>query len=566
MAMTNYTIYTNLYRVFLFLLVIAAAACKKSYTGMIEDETKNRAFTPSNLRVSTVRDSAKFYWNQPLYLIRSDKYELEISTDSLFSKVDYKTVADTAFSFVLDTAIRLNTLYFARVRVKENTAQQKMPSDYFYNTRSFRLVGQQYFKVLRDFEITSTSALLHWYTGPQTAGLTQMAIIREGADTVTINLAATDVNAGQTLLANLLPKTRYTLQLLAGKKSKGILTFTTLEEVNYTKVLSPADNLATAIANAQHGDVIGLNPGTYNLTSITYITQKRIAIRGVSNNPADTKINSRELNLVGDSAGITLTGVEVNGNYSGTSYGATFIQLLGTQATTNAAAAFTLVKIDNCIIHDYTRAIIRANYGAAANTQSVESISINNTRIYNIDQANTQGYYTFSLEKLQIRSFLLQKSTLYNVGDGLINMSTNLLTTTNIVPDIKVDYCTINGFGGGASKYLFIDANGNKIVYNFSNSIVANSPISGSLQAAAFRASNTANVLTYANNNTFNLLSTPGGGAVNLTGLQIANPNDWNLGWTAATTNFSLNALPADHAIFFASTNGNTLGDPRWAY
>lgn len=564
--MTNYTIYTNQYRLFLFVLVIAAAACKKSYTGVIEDETKNRAFTPSNLRVSTVRDSAKFYWNQPLYITRSDKYELELSTDSLFAKIDYKTVADTASAVILDSVIRLNTLYFARVRVKENPAQKKMPSDYFYNTRSFRLVGQQYFKVLRDFEITSTSVLLHWYTGPQTAGLTQMAIIRDGADTVKVNLSAADVSAGQTTLTSLLPKTRYTLQLLAGSKSKGILTFTTLEQVNYTKVLSPADNLATAIADAQHGDVIGLNPGTYNLTSITYITQKRIALRGVSNNPADTRINSRELNLVGDSAGITLTGIEVNGNYSGTSYGTAFIQLLGTQATTNAAAAFTLVRIDNCIIHDYTRAIIRANYGAAANTQSVESISINNTRIYNVDQTNTQGYYMFSLEKLQIKSFLLQKSTLYNLGDGLINMSTNLLTTTNIVPDIKIDYCTINGFGGGSSKYLFIDANGNKIVYNFSNSIVANSPISGSLQASAFRASNTANVLTYANNNTFNLLSAPGGGAVNLTGLQIANPNDWNLGWTTGTTDFRLNTLPADHPVFFASTSGNAIGDPRWAY
>ena len=552
---------------FILALVFFVCACKKSYTGVIEDETTNRSFTPANLRISTVRDSAKFSWNQPLYITRGDKYVLDVSTDSLFAKVDYSVTTDTTFAVVMDTDIKLNTPYFARVRVKDNVVSGKAPSEYLYNTRSFRLNGQQYFRVLRDFEVTATSVLLHWYTNAQTADLSRLAIIRnELTDTVKVDINATERAAGEKSITTLLPKTRYTIQLLAGNKSKGLISFTTPDAVTFTTTLSPSDNLATAIAAAQHGDVIGLNPGTYNLTGITYITQRRISIRSVSNNPENTKILSRELDLVGDSAGLILTGIEINGNYSGTSYGTTFIQLLGSQATTNVAAAFSQVRIDNCIIHDYTRAIIRANYGASANTQSVDAISFNNTRIYNIDQANSQGYYMFSFEKLQLKSFALVKSTLYNIGQGLINMSTNLLTTTTIVPDIRIDYCTINGFGGGSSKYLFIDANANKITYNFTNSIVANSPLSGSLQAAAFRAGNTGNQLAYSNNNTFKLLNAPGGVALNLTGLQMANPYEMNLGWTTATTDFRLNTLAADHPIFFASMNGSTLGDPRWAY
>jgi hypothetical protein len=380
-----------------------------------------------------------------------------------------------------------------------------------------------------------------------------------------VDIDAAEVAAGEKLLTGLLPRTKYTVQLLAGKKSKGLISFTTPNVVTYSIVLSPGDNLATVITNAPDGTVIGLNPGTYNLAGITSIIKKWIAIRSVSNNPLDTKILSREINLIGDSAGILLSGIEVNGNYTGTTYGVHFIQLQG-QSATNAAAAFRSIYIDNCIIHDYTRAIVRANYGASANTQSINSIVINNSQIYNIDQANSQGYYMFSLEKLQLKALSITQSTLYKTGQGLINMSTNLSTITGIVPIIEIDHCTFNSFSGGSGKYAFIDANANKIIFTFSNSIVANTPISGSLQAAAFRASNTGNELYFSNNNTFNLLIAPGGSALNLTGLAIANPLNHDLGWTGTTTDFSLATLPAGHAVLSASTSGSTIGDPRWAY
>lgn len=550
---------------YIWLLLLIAAACKKSYTGVVEDASVNRSFTPANLRVSTVRDSAKFSWSAPLYITREDKYTLELSTDSLFNRIDYTTTVDTLQALIIEPDIRLNIPYYTRVKVAENAALGKGASNYMSNTRPFKLVGQQYFKVLRDFELTSTTALLHWYVNAQTQGVTQMALIAgDGTDTVKVNVDAAQAGAGEKLLTGLQPGTKYTVQLLAGKKSKGLISFTTTNQVYYSVILS-TDVLASTIASAPDGAVIGLNPGTYNLTGITTITQKRISIRSVSNNPLDTKILSREINLVGDSAGIVLAGIEFNGNYTGTTYGVHFLQLQG-QSATNAPAAFRSIFIDNCIIHDYTRAIIRANYGAAANTQSIQVIYINNSQIYNVDQANSQGYYMFSLEKLQLKTLLINKSTLYNVGQGLINMSTNLSTTTGIVPVITIDHCTFNNFAGGSGKYTFIDANANKIIYTFANSIVANTPISGSLQAAAYRASNTGNELYYTNNNSFKLLITPGGSPLNLTGLAMANPYNIDLGWTGATTNFSLTTLPDTHVVFTASTSGSTIGDPRWAY
>lgn len=545
-------------------LLLLTSACKKNFTGEIQDASVNRSFTPSALSISTVKDSAKFRWTASLYAERAVKYTLELSTDSMFSTVDYSVITDTTGAVVIDPAIKLNTPYFTRI--KANAYNGKHASNYLYATRSFKLTGQQYFMVMRDFEITSSTVLLHWYVNSNTSGLTNITFTpQDGSNPINVSLSSGDVAAGFKLITGLTPNTKYTVQLFAGNKSKGIITASTNSVVNFTTTLSPTDNLATAIANANDGDVIGLNPGTYNLSSITYINQKNISIRSVSNNPADTKVLSREIDLVGNGAGITLAGIEFNGNYSGTSYGVAFMQLLGTQAAANMPATFTNIKIDNCVIHDYTRCILRGNYGANANDQKTGSISVNNSQIYNVDQTNVQGYYMFSLEKLQLDALSLTKSTFYNLGEGMINMSTNLSTTSGVVPNITIDYCTFNNFGGN-SKYAFIDANANKIAFSFTNSIVANTPISQSIQSAAFRASASGNVLSFSNNDYFKLLTAPGGSALNLMGLAQANDLSIDLGWTPVTTNFLLTPNSGNTAVFSMSTNGSTVGDPRWAY
>lgn len=532
--------------------------------GGIEDPSLNRAFTPSGLSVRAVKDSAIFKWNMPVYGSgKALKYTLELAKDSLFSNIDYSVVTDTTGAVILDPEIALNTRYFYRIKVNEYKGTA--PSMYLSSLTAFRLTGQQYFRVIRDFEITENTALFHWYQNANTAGLTKIVLTPglTNPSPITTEITSTDIAAGMKTITGLSPDTKYTVQLFAGNKSKGILNITTAKPVTFTTILSPTDNLATAITAAANGDVIGLNPGTYNLTGITYITQKSITIRSVANNPATTIIKSREINLVGDSAGVSLAGIEFDGNYSGTTYGTAFMQLMGTQATTGAKAAFKAVKIENCVIHDYLRCIFRGNYGTAANDQKIESVSINNSRIYNVDQTNVQGYYMFSLEKLLISKLSFTKSTFYNLGQGMINMGTNL--TSTVVPAISLDYCTFNNFGGN-SKYAFIDANANKIVFTFNNSIVANTPLSGSIQAAAFRASATGNVLTFSNNNYFNLRLTAGGPTITLTGLTQANDISIDLGWTAATTNFKLVELPEFNKVFSASSNGSTVGDPRWAY
>lgn len=540
------------------------AACTKSFEGYMEDPTTNRAFVPRDFRVRTVQDTAIFTWNLgALASGRRYTYKVEISGDSTFQTVDYSQLTDTLGIKILDPDIAVNKRYFARLRVEPYFDSQA--SRWLNSASSFRLTGQQYLKLIRDFEIFSTSVVLHWYVNTSTSGIDKVVLTKDNdAQSTTVAVSPSEAQAGAKTITGLVPGTRYSVQLMAGTKSKGLASFATPAAPVYTHTLTSGSDLAAAITSAANGEVIGLDPGTYVISSVFNLTGKRLTLRSTSNNPADTKIKIREFNLVGDSAAVTFVGVDIDGNYSGTSRGGAFIQLKGAGADGNAAT-FGSVRLENCYVHNFTRAIIRANYGTAANSHTIPNISINNCLVYDINPAGNDTYYMLSLEKLLVLNINISKSTFYNLGDGLINMGTTLTGTS--IPMITIDQSTFNNIGS-QGKYLLYDVTNNRVVANVRNSIFGNTPLAGqSINGTAFRSTNTNSTLTFINNNYFKLnSSSTSASKLVLTGLNQSGNYEIDLGWAAATTNFSLAGLAADSPLFKASSSGNAIGDPRWAY
>lgn len=551
--------------ILLAFILTAVTACKDK-DALIEDASMARTFTPAGLSVRAVKDSVIFKWGQPILSAgKALKYTVELAKDSLFSEITYSKVTDTTGAVLTDAEIEINVPYF--YRIKANATASIGESKYLTNGKTFKITGQQYLKVIRDFEITPNSVLLHWVMNSSTAGVDKV-ILTEKISSVAVSTGISTAEAaqGQKLVTNLEGGKTYTVQLFAGNKSKGLATIITPVLPVFTTTISATDNLATTIANAANGEVIGLNPGTYTLASSTPISEKSITLRSVSGNPADTKIKSREFNLIGNGAGLSLIGIDLDGAYSATANGAAVIQLYGSTATNSVAAEFGDIRIEKCILHDYLRCIVRGNYGSAANVQKAGNFTINNSIVYNIDKASTasSGYYMFSLEKLQFTSINLTKSTFYQMGEGLVNMST-ALSATPAAPIITIDYCTFNAWGGN-SKYLLVDANANKVLFSMTNSILANTPLWGTLNAAVSR-QGTGSTMTFTNNNYFKLLAASGGAALSLATLATANNYAIDLGWDANTTNFLLpTTIPAANPIFNASTTSGAIGDPRWAY
>ncbi|NII84158.1 DUF4957 domain-containing protein [Pedobacter riviphilus] len=535
---------------FLLGIVISISACKK------DDQPTEaaRSFKPSDVKVSASAISAKLTWTAPLMSTgKALKYSIDFSTDSLFSSIKYSTTSDTTGISVTEDNLAVRTKYFARVKAN---ATETQPESKYLVSSSFQLTGIQLFLPVRDSEIKETGITLRY---APTVGLTSIVLTPSTGNTITATLSTGDATAGLKAITGLTAGIKYSAELFAGTKSKGITTFTTQMPTSYTTVISATDDLAATIAAAANGAVIGLNPGTYNLTAATtFITQKTITLKSTSGTATDTKINYKEFDLEGTGAGLTLSGLELDGTIGASPY---FINLIGSQTNVGAAATFTNIIVDNCIAHGSTTAFLRGDRGAAVKDFKITGITVNNSIVYDMGANGTSTYYTFNITKLQFNTLTVSKSTFYNCGPGLVISSTPFIADQT--PTVLISYSTFNAFGG-SSKYALLDAATNPINFSIQNSILANTPKSGTVNAAAIRGTGAGSSITISNTNYFNLNSAlTAGTALTFSAATLSVTQQQNLGWTATTTDFT---LPVGSTLRTSSTTGTAIGDPRWAF
>lgn len=538
--------------IILLFMVSVISSCKK------EDDAPTdpaRIFKPSDVKIAAGETSAKLTWTLPLMATgKALKYSIDFSTDSLFSTIKYTTTSDTAGVTVTEENLSVRTKYYARVKAN---ATESQPESKYVRSSAFQLTGIQLFLAIRDAEIKENNVVLR-YT--PTVGLSSIVLTPTTGSAITATLSTSDASAGLKSITGLTAGTKYTAELFQGTKSKGITTFTTSAPTTYTVKLNPGDDLAAAITNAANGAVIGLNPGTYNLTLATFITQKTITIKSTSGNPGDTKVNYKEIDIEGTGAGVTLSGIEFDGTTYASAY---FLNLIGSQAANGSAATFTNIVVDNCIAHASTTAFLRGDRGTAAKDFKITGITVNNSVVYDMGANGSSTYYTFNITKLQFNTLTVSKSTFYNCGPGLVLAST--VATGDQTPTVLISYSTINGFGGSA-KYALLDANTNPINFSVQNSIFANTPKAGTVVAAAIRGTGTGSSLSISNSNYFNLSTALTGGTALTFGTATLTSNQTiDLGWTAATGSAGFQ-LPVISPLRTASSAGTAIGDPRWTY
>lgn len=529
-------------------IIISIFSCKKDKNQPTEAP---RIFKPADVKIAAGASSAKLSWTKPILATGQLTYSIDFSTDSTFAAIGYTTTSDTTGLTITEDHLLVRTVYYARVKAVATGTQ---PESKYLRSASFQLTGVQLFLPVRTNEVKETNVTLRYSPEPD---LSSIVLSPATGTALTTTLTADDVTAGLKLIPGLTANTRYSAELFAGTKSKGILTFTTLAPTAYTVILSAGADLAGTIAAAANGAIIGLNPGTYNLTVPAFITQKSITIKSTSGNPSDTKVNYKEFDIEGTGAGISFSGIEFDGTTAAATY---FINFIGSQAVNAAAAVFTNVSVDNCVVHGAVTAFLRADRGTAAKDFKITGITVNNSIVYDMGANGTSAYCTFHLNKLQFNTLTVSNSTFYNAGPGLITAST--LVSADI-PVIVIRNSTINGFGGNA-KYALLDANTNPVNFSIQNSIIANTPKSGTVNAAAVRSTGTGSTAILSNSDYFNLFSAlTGGSPLTFGTMTLSNTQTQVLNWTAETTDFT---LPAGSVLRTASNTGTAIGDPRWSY
>ena len=354
--------------------------------------------------------------------------------------------------------------------------------------------------------------------------------------------------------------TEYSAEIFRGTVSKGFVSFTTKEKSIYVVILNPGDDIIEAVNNAANGEIIGLNPGTYDIKDGTgafanlVISQKHIGLESVSLDPTTTKVNFKEIKLNGTGAGITFKGIEFDGTAAGADY---FINLTGLNSDSEAAE-FTSITIDNCIVHKTNNAFMRGNRGSA-NAHKIDFIKVNNTIAY---ENGTGSYHYFMIDKLEFKTLELTNNTFYDIARAFISWATNI--TMPAVPQIIINQNTINNYGFSGRNNILIDANANDINATIQNNIIANTPKPGqAVGSSALRAGDNS-VIIFSYNNTFNFNG--GDPLAPLTFpaiVQQSNNLNIDLGWTATTNSFT---LPAGSPLLTAGSTGGPIGDPRWAF
>jgi hypothetical protein len=543
------------------LLALFAVSCKKKTI----DETfiPGRMFMPGDITVTAGETQVKLEWSRSLFTeTLREEYTVEISKDSLFAgTIDHSVVVDTPAVTVTDAVLTVKQKYFARVKAN---ASDKSTESFWVHSPGFMITGEQIFQPVNDADLKDKSVKLKWRITP---GITKIVITPEGGAAADSAVSPAEVAAGAKTFKGLTPETKYTAEIFAGTRPMGFIEFTTKELSLYTVTLNAGESLWDAVNAAANNDVIGLNPGTYDVKDGTgtfanlTVLQKNVTITSVSGDPSNTKVNFKEITLKGTGAGVALKGIEFDGAPSTTAgqQALYFLNLAGV-GSDDAAATFTDILVENCIVHDMGNDFLRGNRGAANNSHKINSLKIKNSRVYNSAMINSN--YTFlQINKLEFGSIEFSNSTLYNLGRGLIDWDANM--TVPATTSITIDQCTINNLGKANLDNSLIDLNANSIGVTIRNSIIANIPYAGdSVGNNLMRCANS--TVTVTHTNTFKMKN---GKAVLLdltfpgTVAQVNN-KAIDLGWTSATTNFT---IPAGHELRTSSTTGGPVGDPRWS-
>ncbi|SOD12146.1 DUF4957 domain-containing protein [Pedobacter xixiisoli] len=535
---------------YLLLAVILSTAiysCKKSDPN--EGLEAPRIFKPSGITVRAAETSAKITWTAPLLTSNLKlSYAAEFSQDSTFATSEFTMQVDTAGLTVGEEKIKVRKKYYVRVKALSTNGQ---PESNWMVSRSFTITGEQYFLPLYEPKVRETQARFNWI---KSSILNKIVITKkDGASTDHV----INGNDGLTVITGLEAGTAYQAEIFEGTKSKGYLEFATRAAVTYHAVLNPGDDLVAAVTAAPNNAIIGLNPGTYSAgTSNFQIDQKSITLRSISGEPTNTKINFKEFVLNGTGAGIKFDGVELDGAASASLY---FLNLVS--GNNNADVAnFEPISIYNCIVHNATTSLFRANRGASAGSYKMDNITINYSLIYDI--GSTLGYHFLHLDKLQFNTLNVKNSTLYNIGRAFLTCST-VIPSNNAT--INIDYCTFNNFGA-SNHYALMDAGSNPVRFNFTNNIITNVPRSGAtVNADALRATGAGSGVVFSNNNVFNFKASGTGANLNFPSNITVQANNLseNLNWVYTTVDFK---IPNPSPLRTASTKSSPIGDPRWIY
>lgn len=510
------------------------------------DKSYDRLFsvTSANLSISAESTSAEISWG---LIPDAEYYIMEYSTDSLYDGIEMggtphsvivgedKSIVESPYTI---TGLQGDTKYFFRMK---SMSDHKAESHWSYlENDSFKTPAEQIFNEVAS--ITGNSAVLSWTPGAEVTDLKYVETDTEGADTLTVSLAASDIAASSYTLTGLQAKTKYTVSIYNSDVKRGTRTFTTTESYpeGYDIVnITDADMLNDVFTNPANyikdngGNVVlvfangsTLQYGGEEVNATIPAALKSVIFWGES---GDTQpvFMPKGLACEGDHDLIRFYNLNLQNESSGADYVVNY----------NVTANVKELLIDNCNISK-TRGVIRIQ--GSGGDGVVEQISIDNCVLTDI---GTYGIVNTKIDQPCLKAISLTNSTVNTLS------ANGVFVTQQDDLAITISNCTFyNCVPSGKS---FIDINKKEgVSVDIRNTLIAK-------------------IYNYEDGNTIKATSVKGiADAYNVFSTSDCPYNsgyEWGEMLTVSSDGLFENPAEGDFRIQSANQSKvNGAGDPRW--
>ena len=518
------------YQLFVGLLLgIVAFSCKKK---PVEAFIPDRMFTPTAINIAGGDTAVTISWPASLFSAgRGATYTLEISDDTTFQSPPVLTLlVDSTARTITDDSLQDRKAYFARV--KANKTQNSAESDWVVSDTHFTLIGVQFFHPVLPTDVIDNAVVLNW---TPTTGINKLLFTAANGDTMSVAVSPDENTAGTKTVTGLTSSTTYDVELLAGTKSKGFLTFTTKEKLNGDNVIDLrgiTDNpqvLYDTLPNIPDGSIVLLKrgltysiPGSYSfdrsvsiMSGLGFGTPATLLLDG-NFDAADGNIDSlhfSDLTIANDNGNssyfmnighaavignLTVQNVTTRGEFSNS-----FIRLK------KAGADIQHLVINNCIID---------SFGVASKYAVLYANSSSSAVIENIDISNSTFYYFYYFVR----------------EDGVTGVSLN------------INNCTFNNMINNGGYFV-----------NYSGTFPTQFTINNSILGSTIDPTNSNGIKSSGNVSLSNTYSTTDD-------VFSANPILGTSSYSGASTDLFADPANADFTLKDVSLVQKKVGDPRW--
>ena len=518
-----------------FLVVVLATSCDSYNEALLDGIGNTREFSPVDVK-AIVRNqtSVELNWTAKEEV---DHYVIEFSADDPNFSTIFKTVEVTGAELPVTVALEGETLYSIRVKAVSSADLE----DSKWTVTTANTLSEQLFLPVQDTDIAAKTATLRW-----TAGSNVTSIVLTPGD-ITHTITAEEKVNGIATVTGLIPETTYQANLFNGTKKRGATTFKTGIDIGDGILVRKGDDLLVAIATADSGAKLFLEPGDYKSVAADGTTpntdillDKSITISGVPGQ--ERPVLHYKITANANTSNISLLNLVLDGT------GLTSASLITIAPAT--ATNFEDILISGCKINSFEKSLI-SNSGSV-NTK-VNSIIVENSVLTDVCTNTGSGDFIdfrFSF----VKSIELKTSTFNRCAtqralireDAGAGSGTGTTLTTNVLIDSCTFYGVTNTIANGVYNIIAV-----RFVSN--SSTVTNCIFAETI--ARFTNNTATATPTFGNNNYFN--------AVTLNTGPVTSAVRADTAGTAINPGFA-DASGGDFTISNQTLKDNKVGDPRW--